>query len=82
MFNMGAIMPGTAPLIPYHAYMLRFWPEYPPSGQTQWRFTLVDPGSGKRQGFASLEALVEFLSQLTRDDASLSASPRPAEDQS
>ncbi len=68
-------MPGTAPLTPYHAYMLRFWPEHQPSGQTQWRFTLIDPGSGQRHGFASLEALVDYLSLLTANATPPSGEP-------
>ena len=61
-------MAGNAPLTPYYSYMLRFWPEPQPSGETQWRFTLVNPGTGKKRAFASLEALVEFLAQFTQDD--------------
>ncbi len=65
-------MVGTAPLKPYYSYMLRFWPEPQPSGEAQWRFTLVDPSTSKRQAFASLEAMMEFLSQLTQNDLTLS----------
>ncbi len=45
------------------AYMLRFWeirsrdPNHPPA----WRFSLEDPHTGDRLGFADLEALVAFL---------------------
>ncbi len=45
------------------AYMLRFWkvgssdPECAPT----WRFSLEDPHSGQKMGFADLEALVAFL---------------------
>jgi len=42
---------------PYFAYLLRFWRE-PGSG---WRFSLQDPHSGARRGFATLEELVAFL---------------------
>ena len=66
-------MAGTAPVKPYYSYMLRFWPEPQPSGETQWRFTLVNPGTGQRQAFASLEALVEFLVQFTQNDSSLTS---------
>lgn len=64
-------MAGTAPLTPYYSYMLRFWPESQPSGERQWRFTLIDPGTGQRRAFASLEALMEYLSQFIQSDLSL-----------
>ena len=47
----------------YQSYLLRFWeergqqPDLPPA----WRFSLEDPHTGERRGFASLEALVAFL---------------------
>jgi hypothetical protein len=49
----------------YHAFLLRFWqesrecPDLPPV----WRFSLEATGSGRRHGFASLEALTMFLQQ-------------------
>ena len=49
----------------YRAYLLRFWeegrgrPELPGT----WRFSLEDPRTGRRRGFADLEALVGFLRQ-------------------
>lgn len=64
-------MAETAPPTPYYSYMLRFWPQPQPSGETEWRFTLVNSGTGRRRAFASLEALVEFLSQFTQNDSSL-----------
>ncbi len=51
----------------YYAYMLRFWPERHP-GETTWRFTLLDPHSGKCLGFHSLEALTNHLASLTQDN--------------
>ena len=68
-------------LKPYHSYLLRFWPEPRPSGEVQWRFTLVNASTGKRQGFASLEALVEFLAQFTQADAPQNTEPRRTQDQ-
>ncbi|GAB4580553.1 MAG: hypothetical protein Fur0022_32950 [Anaerolineales bacterium] len=50
---------------PYYAYMLRFWPECHEAEQSQWRFALVDPKTGKQIGFSSLEALFNHLSFLT-----------------
>ena len=53
---------------PYYTYVLRFWPEQPGGGETVWRFTLLDPQTGKRLGFASLEAFVAHLSQLMQNE--------------
>jgi hypothetical protein len=43
----------------YHSYLLRFWEE---RGQqpSVWRFSLEDPQTDQRYGFASLEALDVF----------------------
>lgn len=51
---------------PYFSYLLRFWPECPPDETPQWRFALVDPKTGKQLGFATLEALMDYLSGLTQ----------------
>jgi hypothetical protein len=47
----------------YRAYLLRLWEESRenPRLPGTWRFSLEDPHTGERQGFADLEALVEFL---------------------
>lgn len=58
--------------LPYHSYMLRFWPEQQENGPTIWRYTLIDPQSGKRYGFLSLDSLVAYLSALT-DELSTSS---------
>ena len=46
----------------YHSYLLRFWQV---TGQVElsavWRFSLTDPHTGDRHGFANLDALVAFL---------------------
>ena len=46
----------------YRSYLLRFWQEH---GESQaaaiWRFSLEDPLTGQRQGFASLDALTAWL---------------------
>ena len=47
----------------YCAYLLRCW-EAPDRGSDllpAWRYSLEDPHSGARRGFASLEALVTHL---------------------
>ena len=46
----------------YQSYLLRFWEE--PSQQsteTVWRFSLEDPRTRHRRGFASFEAMVTAL---------------------
>ena len=40
----------------YRAYLLRCWRE-----ATGWRFSLEDPHTGERQGFAGAEALLAHL---------------------
>ncbi len=56
---------------PYHAYMLRFWPECQETEHPHWRFTLLDPKTGKQLGFATLESLTKFLSFLTENPSSI-----------
>jgi hypothetical protein len=44
----------------YVAYLLRLWRET--GGESnRWRASLLDPHSGERVGFGSLEELFEFL---------------------
>ena len=47
----------------YQAYMLRCWevrsPQ--PNGPVTWRFSIEDPRTGEKQGFADLDGLVEYL---------------------
>lgn len=49
----------------YRSYLLRFWHE-PAANPVQgtWRFTLEDPHTGERQGFADLDILIGHLHQL------------------
>ncbi len=44
----------------YHSYLLRLW-QTDSGKEGVWRASLEIPGSGDRQGFASLEALINFL---------------------
>lgn len=54
----------------YHSYVLRFWEERGDTPTaTAWRFSLEDPQTARRQGFASLEALVAWLQAETRAEA-------------
>ena len=57
----------------YLSYLLRLW-QSESDGQQVWRASLEKPGSGERQGFASIQDLVEFLwaqaNQETRESGS------------
>ncbi len=65
--------PDTPPL---RAYMLRFWkvgsldPQRPPT----WRFSLEDPHTGDKVGFADLDAMVAFLQAEIASDAPIAKS--------
>jgi len=50
----------------YCSYLLRIWIE--PTDGEEWRFSLEDTRTGKRQGFASLEKLMIHLDELTKDE--------------
>jgi hypothetical protein len=47
----------------YRSYLLIFWEErtHDPGVPAVWRFSLKDPHTGQRRGFASLETMVAFL---------------------
>jgi len=47
----------------YLAYLLRWWQAAGADGLADqvWRFSLEDPSTGERRGFASFEALLVFL---------------------
>jgi hypothetical protein len=49
----------------YRSYLLTFWEERnrDPSSSAVWRFSLEDPRTGQRRGFADLEALMAALQQ-------------------
>ncbi len=48
----------------YLAYMLRLW-QVEVDGDLVWRASLESPHTGERRGFASLEALFDFLRERT-----------------
>ena len=52
---------GDAPR--YRAYLLRCWAEHGLSAPAPavWRYSLEDPHTGERRGFADLAALLAFL---------------------
>ena len=49
----------------YRSYLLTFWEERSQDSKTRkvWRFSLEDPRTGQRRGFADLEAMVVYLEQ-------------------
>lgn len=54
----------------YRSYLLTLWEERSrdPKVPEVWRFSLEDPGTGQRRGFASLEEMVVFLrTELNRN---------------
>jgi hypothetical protein len=57
--------PDAVPLPPsYHIYLLRCWQERSTEAAERiqvWRFSLEDPRTGGRRGFASLDALLASL---------------------
>jgi len=54
----------------YRSYLLICWGEQSqdPSEPVVWRFRLEDPHTGRRRGFASLEALVAVLERELPDE--------------
>jgi hypothetical protein len=56
----------------YQAYLLRLW-QVRNGDETHWRASLQDARSGERQGFASPEALFEFLRAKMEDRSDLTA---------
>jgi hypothetical protein len=56
---------GTGEEVPdYLAYLLRLW-RVRGKGTTGWRASLESPGSGKCQGFSSMDDLFLFLRRQT-----------------
>ena len=54
----------------YKSYLLRYWQERQPLPHSAcpWRFSLDDPLTGERAGFANLEAMFRYLEeQLKRE---------------
>ena len=49
----------------YLSYLLRLW-RVRQNDLDVWRASLEDTHSGERQGFASLEALIDFLREQTQ----------------
>ena len=53
----------------YQTFLLTFWEERSskPEDRVIWRFSLEDPQTGQRRGFANLEMLMAALWQLMAD---------------
>jgi hypothetical protein len=51
----------------YRVYVLRTWQEgaFSPETPAAWRFSLEDPTTRQRRGFADLESLMSFLAAET-----------------
>lgn len=66
----------------YRSYLLTAWEERSrdPNLPAVWRFSLEDPHTGQRHGFADLEALVAALKKEIGDDCTKGqgAADRPA----
>jgi hypothetical protein len=63
-FIFGDVQPMPIPDEPprYQVFLLRCWEEHSEHPELDaWRFSLQDPSTGQRRGFASLEALFAFL---------------------
>jgi hypothetical protein len=56
----------------YSVYLLRCWQERDNSNDVSatWRFSLEDSRTGKRQGFADLESLMQYLNKALQEDDS------------
>ncbi len=68
----------------YCAWLLRCWEvrSQQPDQPVGWRFSLEDPHTGHRHGFASLEAVVAFLRAdlaLGCDEPAAAAADQPAD---
>ncbi len=61
----------------YRTYLIRCWEERSRdlTAPTVWRFSLEDPQTGQRRGFASLEKMMGFIrGELAGDQAKETAS--------
>ena len=52
----------------YLSYLLRLW-QTGEGGERAWRASLESPGTKRRQGFASLETLFDFLRSQIETEA-------------
>ena len=67
IFGAGEVLERLMPLFDkpprYRSYLLTFWEERScdPDTPVVWRFSLQDPRTGQRCGFASFEEMMTFL---------------------
>jgi len=54
----------------YRAYLLRMW-AVEQSGQVVWRASLESAQTGEHRGFATLDALFDYVRSQTRVESSL-----------
>ena len=62
----------------YKSYLLRYWQERqsPPHTACSWRFSLDDPLTGEREGFANLEAMFRHLEQQLKRERDNKTDPK------
>jgi hypothetical protein len=54
---------------PYLAFLLKLWPVVSKSkSRFLWRASLENPYTGERHGFQDLDALLDFVKALTREE--------------
>lgn len=63
----------------YVAYLLRLW-RVKEEGKTTWRASLQSPQTRERRGFASLDALFDFLQHQTETALDSEGSEQPSRD--
>jgi hypothetical protein len=51
----------SSPTPAYQVFILRMWQDQAAPNPGCWRFSLEDPRTSQRRGFASLESLAQFL---------------------
>jgi len=56
------VMPQESKSLRYVSYLLRLWQEQDEQAAI-WRFSLDDPRTGERVGFADVETLLRFLNE-------------------
>jgi hypothetical protein len=59
----------SAETIDYQSFLLRLWRVKPDGDEGGWRASLESVGSGELRGFTSLEALFNYLRQVTQAPA-------------
>lgn len=47
----------------YRSYLLRMWAAFPGEPRV-WRFSLEDPHTGERHGFANWDSLRDFIKEV------------------